>query len=53
MDISEKGDALDAEWTETGNNVNGILHGCRDTSSVAERFVGAGWTSLLPRSSKR
>ncbi|MFB6956615.1 hypothetical protein ACFCYB_06120 [Streptomyces sp. NPDC056309] len=42
MDVSERGDALDAEWTEAGNNVNGILHGCRDTSPVAERLVGGG-----------
>lgn len=43
--MSEEGEALDPEWAEVGNNVNGILHGCRDASPVAELFVRAGWRS--------
>ncbi|CAL9437815.1 hypothetical protein SUDANB126_02199 [Streptomyces sp. enrichment culture] len=43
--MSEEGEALAPEWAEAGNNVNGILHGCRDASPVAERFVRAGWRS--------
>jgi hypothetical protein len=45
MDMSEEGEALDPEWAEVGNNVNGVLHGCRDASPVAERFVRVGWRS--------
>ncbi|MFD3439043.1 hypothetical protein ACFWU3_16230 [Streptomyces sp. NPDC058685] len=45
MDISDDGQKLDPAWTEVGNNVCGSLRGCRDTSSVAERFVKAGWRS--------
>ncbi|MEW2250665.1 hypothetical protein AB0907_25460 [Streptomyces sp. NPDC006975] len=45
MDISDEGEALDPEWAETENNVCGTLHGRRDVSSVAERFVRAGWRS--------
>ncbi|MBD9731605.1 hypothetical protein IGX29_07150 [Streptomyces sp. H28] len=36
---------LDPQWAEVGNNVKGILHGCRDASQVAEAFVRTGWTS--------
>ncbi|MEU7306281.1 hypothetical protein [Streptomyces sp. NPDC007206] len=45
VDISNEGEALDPEWVEAENNVYGSLHGCRDASSVAERFVRAGWRS--------
>lgn len=45
VDTSEDGPELDPEWVEVGNNVCGILRGCRDTSVVAQRFVRAGWTS--------
>ncbi|MGA4955967.1 hypothetical protein [Streptomyces lavendulocolor] len=45
MDMADGAQELDPEWTEVGNNVCGTLHGCRDASSVAERFVGAGWGS--------
>ncbi|MGW2019923.1 hypothetical protein [Streptomyces sp. NPDC001927] len=45
MDMSDEGSTLDREWVEVGNNVCGVLHGCRDASAVAARFVGAGWSS--------
>lgn len=45
MDISEGDEELDPEWIEVGNNVCGILRGCRDASPVAEHFVRAGWWS--------
>ncbi|MET9438733.1 hypothetical protein [Streptomyces sp. NPDC006551] len=45
MDISDEGLKLDPQWFEVGNNVCGVLHGCRDASAVAARFVGAGWRS--------
>ncbi|MFF3320766.1 hypothetical protein [Streptomyces sp. NPDC002889] len=45
MDISDDGQKLDPEWIEVGNNICGSLRGCRDASSVAERFVQAGWRS--------
>lgn len=45
VDLSDEGEALDREWGEVGNNVNGILHGCRSASPVAECFVRAGWRS--------
>ncbi|MGW1799721.1 hypothetical protein ACWCQN_28040 [Streptomyces sp. NPDC001984] len=45
MDISDDGRELDPEWVEVGNNVCGVLRGCRDASAVAEHFVRAGWSS--------
>ncbi|MFF4155057.1 hypothetical protein ACFYZU_33185 [Streptomyces sp. NPDC001651] len=45
MDLSDEGEALERAWVELANNVAGILHGCRDASPVAERFVRAGWRS--------
>ncbi|MFF9841628.1 hypothetical protein [Streptomyces sp. NPDC013740] len=45
MDTSDGGPELDRQWIELGNNVYGVLHGCRDASAVAARFVGAGWSS--------
>lgn len=45
MDLSDEGRALDPEWIELGNNVCGILRGCRDASFVVERFVRVGWRS--------
>jgi hypothetical protein len=45
VDLSEEGEALSSEWAELGNNVCGILHGCRNLSLVAEHFVRAGWRS--------
>ncbi|WP_336318736.1 hypothetical protein [Streptomyces lavendofoliae] len=45
MDISDEGEELDSEWAEAENNVCGTLHGRRDASPVAERFVRAGWRS--------
>nr|WP_164875126.1 hypothetical protein [Streptomyces sp. SS] len=45
VDVSDEGLTLDRQWIEPGNNVCGVLHGCRDASAVAARFVGAGWSS--------
>ncbi|MFF5936676.1 hypothetical protein [Streptomyces sp. NPDC012508] len=45
MDMSDEGPTLDRRWIEVGNNVCGVLHGCRDASTVATRFVEAGWNS--------
>ncbi|MFG2835089.1 hypothetical protein ACGFYE_08875 [Streptomyces zaomyceticus] len=45
MDMLNEGERLGRQWDELGNNVCGVLHGCRDTSVVAARFVGAGWSS--------
>ncbi|MFD5658644.1 hypothetical protein [Streptomyces hirsutus] len=45
MDISDDGPKLDSEWGEVGNNVCGVLRGCRDASGVAQHFVRAGWSS--------
>ncbi|MET9935719.1 hypothetical protein, partial [Streptomyces sp. NPDC006324] len=45
MDTSDGGPELDRRWAGPGNNVCGVLHGCRDASAVAARFVGAGRSS--------
>ncbi|MFG3169740.1 hypothetical protein [Streptomyces sp. NPDC048200] len=45
MDISDDGRKLDSEWVEVGNNVCGVLLGCRDASAVAQYFLRAGWSS--------
>lgn len=45
MDISDEGTELDRRWVEVGNNVSGIVRGCRGASIVAEHFVRAGWGS--------
>ncbi|MGW4878907.1 hypothetical protein ACWEPI_20385 [Streptomyces sp. NPDC004262] len=45
MDISDDGQKLDPEWAEVGNNVCGVLRGCRDAAAVAQHFVKAGWDS--------
>ncbi|MGX1492578.1 hypothetical protein [Streptomyces tendae] len=45
MDLSDEGEALAPALAEAANNVVGILHGCRDASPIAERFVRAGWNS--------
>ncbi|WP_143642118.1 hypothetical protein [Streptomyces viridochromogenes] len=45
MDLSDQGAALDSAWVESANNIVGILHGCRDASPIAERFVRASWRS--------
>ncbi|MEU4275471.1 hypothetical protein ACFY8X_01110 [Streptomyces tanashiensis] len=45
MDISDEGLTLDRQCIDVGNNVCGVLRGCRDASAVAARFVGAGWRS--------
>ncbi|MET7620003.1 hypothetical protein [Streptomyces sp. NPDC005408] len=45
MDLSDDGQQLDPQWAEIDNNVCGILRGCREAASVAERFVRAGWMS--------
>ncbi|MFJ5207827.1 hypothetical protein [Streptomyces nigra] len=45
MDLSDEGEALAPALAEAANNVVGILHGCKDASPIAERFVRAGWNS--------
>lgn len=45
VDISDEGQPLDPVWHEINNNVCGGLAGAPSASSVAERFIGAGWTS--------
>lgn len=45
MDVSSSGNRLDAEWTEVGTNVYGILRDGGDVSAVAGCFVRAGWSS--------
>ncbi|MFE2812963.1 hypothetical protein ACFXGG_21310 [Streptomyces nigra] len=45
MDLSDEGEALSPALAEAANNVAGILHGCKDASPIAERFVRAGWNS--------
>jgi hypothetical protein len=45
VDISDDGQRLDLEWVEVGNNVCGVLRGCRDASAVAQHFVRTGWSS--------
>lgn len=45
VDISDEGTELDRRWVEVGNNVYGIVRGCRDASTVAECLVRAGWRS--------
>ncbi|MET9361309.1 hypothetical protein ABZX93_10380 [Streptomyces sp. NPDC006632] len=45
MDISDDGRKLDPEWVEVGNNICGVLRGCRDASAVAQHFARAGWSS--------
>ncbi|MDR3079593.1 MAG: hypothetical protein LBV60_01460 [Streptomyces sp.] len=45
MDLSDEGPEFAREWDDLGNTVCGVLHGCRDASAVAARFVRAGWRS--------
>ncbi|MEU8762860.1 hypothetical protein [Streptomyces sp. NPDC048659] len=45
MDISDEGQPLDPAWLDADNNVCGVLTGVSNVSSVAERFVAAGWNS--------
>jgi hypothetical protein len=45
VDISDEGTELDRRWAEVGNNVHGIVRGCRDASILAEHFVRADWRS--------
>ncbi|GHG45143.1 hypothetical protein [Streptomyces hydrogenans] len=45
MDISDEGQPLDPAWLEINNNVCGGLAGAPSASWVAERFIGAGWSS--------
>ncbi|WP_435972187.1 hypothetical protein [Streptomyces sp. Qhu_M48] len=45
MDISDEGQPLDPVWHEINNNVCGGLAGAPSASWVAERFIGAGWSS--------
>ncbi|MEV7700961.1 hypothetical protein AB0O62_31105 [Streptomyces sp. NPDC086779] len=45
MNISDEGQPLDPVWLEINNNVCGGLAGAPSASWVAERFIGAGWSS--------
>jgi hypothetical protein len=45
VDVSDDGQKLDPEWVEAGNNVCGVLRGCRDASAVTRHFVRTGWSS--------
>lgn len=45
VDVSDAGQRIDSEWVEGGNNVCGVLRGCRDASAVARHFVRTGWSS--------
>lgn len=45
VDISDEGRPLDPVWLEINNNVCGGLAGAPSASLVAERFIGAGWSS--------
>ncbi|MEW2345384.1 hypothetical protein [Streptomyces griseoaurantiacus] len=45
MDVSDDDQKIDPEWVEVGNNVCGVLRGCRDASAVAQHFVRTGWSS--------
>ncbi|MFF8610905.1 hypothetical protein ACF06X_33915 [Streptomyces sp. NPDC015346] len=45
MDTSDEGQPLDLVWLEISNNVCGGLAGSPSASLVAERFIGAGWSS--------
>ncbi|GAB1333423.1 hypothetical protein ACE1SV_00130 [Streptomyces sp. E-15] len=45
VDISDEGQPLDPVWLEINNNVCGGLAGGPSASLVAERFIGAGWSS--------
>lgn len=46
VDISDEGQPLDPVWHEINNNVCGGLSGAPSASLVAERFIGAGWSSI-------
>lgn len=45
VDISDEGQPLDPVWLEINNNVCGGLAGAPSASSVAAKFIGAGWSS--------
>ncbi|MFE2323758.1 hypothetical protein ACFXD5_07510 [Streptomyces sp. NPDC059385] len=45
MDISDEGQPLEPVWLEINNNVCGGLKGAPSASLVAQRFIGAGWSS--------
>lgn len=45
VDLSDDGPALDDRWSESGNNLCGLLPDNRDASRVAGHFVRAGWRS--------
>lgn len=44
--VDTSGDAheLDPQWTDVGNNVCGVVQGCRDAYTTASAFVRAGWS---------
>ncbi|MFF3619336.1 hypothetical protein [Streptomyces sp. NPDC002467] len=45
VDISDEGQPLDPVWHEINNNVCGGLADAPSPSLVADRFIGAGWSS--------
>ncbi|MFD0369624.1 hypothetical protein [Streptomyces sp. NPDC127114] len=45
MDLSDEGRPLDPVWLELDDNVYGSLAQDASASSLAERFVGSGWSS--------
>ncbi len=45
--MSDDGQELDSQWIEVGNNVCGVVHGCRDESAVAEHFERDGWIPVV------
>ncbi|KKZ72161.1 hypothetical protein [Streptomyces showdoensis] len=45
MDLSDEGAELDNRWAEAATNVCGVVRNHRDASTVAARFVRAGWSS--------
>lgn len=44
VDVSDGGQKLDPQWTDVGNNVCGVVDGCRDAYAAASAFVRAGWS---------
>ncbi|MEV7415485.1 hypothetical protein [Streptomyces sp. NPDC089919] len=45
MDISDEGQPFDPAWLQINDNVYGVLTAAPTASTVAERFIGAGWSS--------
>ncbi|MGX1886956.1 hypothetical protein [Streptomyces sp. NPDC055287] len=43
--MSDEGQPLNAAWLAVNHNVCGGLRGAPGASLMAERFIGAGWSS--------